>query len=134
MVKQIRDAMALRIEQSPWMSAETKKQALVKLHAMGDKIGYPDRWRDYSALEIRPGDYAGNAMRTAAFEIRRDLAKIGRPVDRGEWGMSPPTVNAYYKPLMNEINFPACCCRRSSTPSSTPRRATAIRAAPSATS
>ncbi|HEX3552542.1 MAG TPA: M13 family metallopeptidase [Thermoanaerobaculia bacterium] len=107
MVKQIRDAMALRIEQSPWMSPETKKQALVKLQAIRDKIGYPDRWRDYSALEVRRGDFAGNVERAAVFETRRDLAKIGRPVDRGEWGITPTTVDAYYNPFMNDINFPA---------------------------
>jgi endothelin-converting enzyme/putative endopeptidase len=107
MVKQIRDAMALRIEQSPWMTAETKRQALVKLQAIRDKIGYPDRWRDYSALKVEPGDFAGNVRRAAEFETRRDLAKIGRPVDRGEWGMTPSTVNAYYNPFMNDINFPA---------------------------
>jgi endothelin-converting enzyme/putative endopeptidase len=107
MVKQIRDAMELRLEQSPWMAPATKKQALVKLHAMRDKIGYPDRWRDYSALEIRRGDFGGNVQRAAAFETRRDLAKIGKPLDRGEWEMTPPTVNAYYNPFMNDINFPA---------------------------
>jgi endothelin-converting enzyme/putative endopeptidase len=107
MLKQIRDAMELRIEQSPWMTPETKKQALVKLHTMREKIGYPDRWRDYSALEVKRGDFAGNVQRAAIFETRRDLAKIGRPLDRGEWGMTPPTVNAYYNPFMNDINFPA---------------------------
>jgi endothelin-converting enzyme/putative endopeptidase len=107
MTKQIRDAMELRIEQSPWMTPETKKQALVKLHAMREKIGYPDRWRDYSALEIKRGDFAGNVQRAATFETRRDLAKIGKPLDRNEWGMTPPTVNAYYNPFMNDINFPA---------------------------
>jgi putative endopeptidase len=107
MVKQIRGAMELRIEQSPWMTPETRKQALVKLHAMRDKIGYPERWRDYSALEVKRGDFAGNAERAALFETRRDLAKIGRPVDRGEWEVTPPTVNAYYNPFMNDINFPA---------------------------
>ncbi len=107
MVKEIRDAMELRIEQSPWMTPETKKQALVKLHAMRDKIGYPDRWRDYSSLQVKRGDFAGNVLRAATFETRRDLAKIGKPLDRGEWGMTPPTVNAYYNPFMNDINFPA---------------------------
>ena len=107
MLTQIRDAMELRIEQSPWMTPDTKKQALVKLHAMRDKIGYPDRWRDYSALVVTRGDFAGNVQRASTFESRRDLAKIGRPLDRGEWGMTPPTVNAYYNPYMNDINFPA---------------------------
>jgi putative endopeptidase len=107
MVTQIRDAMAKRIESSPWMSAETKQQALAKLRGMRDKIGYPDHWRDYSALEVRRGDFAGNVARAAVFQARRDLAKIGKPVDRGEWRMTPPTVNAYYNPQMNDINFPA---------------------------
>jgi putative endopeptidase len=97
----------MRIEQSPWMTAETKKQALVKLQAIRDKVGYPDRWRDYSALEVRRGDFTGNVERALIFEARRDLAKIGRPVDRGEWGITPATVNAYYNPSMNDINFPA---------------------------
>ncbi len=107
MVKQIHEAMERRIQESPWMSPETKKQAVVKLHAVRDKIGYPDRWRDYSSLEVRRGDFAGNARRAALFESRRDLAKIGKPVDRGEWGITAPTVNAYYNPAMNDINFPA---------------------------
>jgi endothelin-converting enzyme/putative endopeptidase len=107
MVTQIRHAMEKRIDESPWMSAATKKAAIVKLHAMRDKIGYPDRWRDYSALEVRRGDFAGNAARAAIFETRRDLAKIGKPVDRGEWGITAVTVNAYYNPAMNDINFPA---------------------------
>ena len=107
MVTQIRDAMAKRIESAPWMSAETKQQALVKLRGMRDKIGYPDRWRDYSALEVSRDDFAGNVARAATFQARRDLAKIGKPVDRGEWRMTPPTVNAYYNPQMNDINFPA---------------------------
>jgi putative endopeptidase len=107
MVKQIRDAMAVRIEQSPWMGPETKKQALVKLQAMRDKVGYPDKWRDYSALEVRRDDFAGNVKRAGVFETHRDLAKIGRPVDRNEWGITASTVNAYYNPAMNDINFPA---------------------------
>ncbi len=107
MVTEIRHAMEKRIEESPWMSAATKQAAIVKLHAMRDKIGYPDRWRDYSALEVRRGDFAGNVARSAAFETRRDLAKIGKPLDRGEWGITAVTVNAYYNPPMNDINFPA---------------------------
>jgi len=107
MVRQIHDAMERRIQELTWMTPETKKQALVKLQAVRDKIGYPDRWRDYSTLEVRRGDFAGNVERAAEFENRRQLAKIGQPVDRGEWGMTPPTVNAYYNPFMNDINFPA---------------------------
>ncbi len=107
MVTQIRAAMEKRIDESPWMSAATKKQAIVKLHAMRDKIGYPDHWRDYSALAVQRGDFAGNVARSSIFETRRDLAKIGKPVDRGEWGITAVTVNAYYYPPMNDINFPA---------------------------
>ncbi len=72
-----------------------------------NKIGYPDKWRDYSKLEIVPGDALGNQMRADEFEFARDLAKIGKPVDKGEWGMTPPTVNAYYDPQQNNVNFPA---------------------------
>jgi putative endopeptidase len=100
-------AMGRDIEQLPWMSATTKARAEEKLHAVADKIGYPDKWRDYSTLMVTRGDALGNALQAAAFEERRDIAKIGKPVDRGEWGMSPPTVNAYYNPQMNDINFPA---------------------------
>ncbi len=107
MVKQIRDAMAVRIRQSPWMTPETQKQALVKLETMRDKVGYPDKWRDYSALEVRRDNFAGNVLRASLFETRRDLAKIGKPVDRNEWGITASTVNAYYNPPMNDINFPA---------------------------
>jgi endothelin-converting enzyme/putative endopeptidase len=90
-----------------WMGEETKKQALAKLHGMVDKIGYPDKWRDYSSLDIVRGDFAGNVDRATRFESRRQLNKIGKPLDRGEWQMTPPTVNAYYDPQMNDINFPA---------------------------
>jgi putative endopeptidase len=107
MVKQIEDAMQQDIETLPWMSATTKQQALVKLHGMANKIGYPDKWRDYSKLEIVRGDELGNVERARVFEFNRQLAKIGKPVDRGEWEMTPPTVNAYYDPQMNDINFPA---------------------------
>jgi putative endopeptidase len=100
-------AMGRDIEQLPWMSATTKARAKEKLHAVADKIGYPDKWRDYSTLTVTRGDSLGNALEAAMFEERREIAKIGKPVDRGEWGMSPPTVNAYYNPQMNDINFPA---------------------------
>src|SRR5208337_4323569 len=95
------------IESQPWMSAETKAKAKAKLHLVANKIGYPDHWRDYTKLEVIRSDAAGNAFRASDFENKRLLAKIGKPVDRGEWGMSPPTVNAYYDPSMNDINFPA---------------------------
>jgi putative endopeptidase len=107
MVKEIQAAMEHDIKSLPWMSPTTKEQALVKLHAMANKIGYPVKWRDYSKLEIVRGDELGNVERARAFEFNRQLAKIGKPVDRGEWGMTPPTVNAYYDPQMNDINFPA---------------------------
>ncbi|MGC2818350.1 MAG: M13 family metallopeptidase [Candidatus Sulfotelmatobacter sp.] len=107
MVKEIDAAMAADINALPWMSAATKQQALVKLHGMANKIGYPDKWRDYSKLEIVRGDELGNVERARKFEFNRELAKIGKPVDRGEWDMTPPTVNAYYNPQMNDINFPA---------------------------
>jgi putative endopeptidase len=90
-----------------WMSPETRTQAIHKLDAMNLKIGYPDKWRDYSAFKVDRGAYVENVTRGDTFETARDLAKIGKPVDRGEWGMTPPTVNAYYTPLHNEIVFPA---------------------------
>ena len=107
MVRHIEDAMELRIRQLDWMSPETKEQALTKLHGIRNKVGYPDRWRDYSSVKITADDFAGNVRRLTEFESHRDFSKIGKPVDRGEWGMSPPTVNAYYNPQMNDINFPA---------------------------
>ena len=105
--KEIEAAMQSEIEQLPWMGPATKKQALEKLHAIANKIGYPDRWRDYSSIKILRDDYFGNVDRAITFESRRQLAKIGKPLDRSEWQMSPPTVNAYYDPQMNDINFPA---------------------------
>ena len=107
MTRLIEDAMKQEIEQLDWMSAATKTEALHKLAAIRNKVGYPDRWRDYSALEIRRDDYFGNYLRASQFEQHRQFAKIGRPVDRDEWGMTPPTVNAYFNPQMNDINFPA---------------------------
>jgi endothelin-converting enzyme/putative endopeptidase len=95
------------IQAVPWMGEATRRQALAKLAAIANKVGYPDRWRDYSGLEIASGDALGNALRAEAFEARRQLAKIGKPTDRGEWLMTPPTVNAYYEPPTNSINFPA---------------------------
>ncbi len=107
MVERIEDAMAIRIQQLDWMSPETKKQALEKLHGIRNKVGYPDKWRDYSSVKITRDDLAGNVARATSFERRRDINKIGKPVDRTEWHMSPPTVNAYYDAQMNDINFPA---------------------------
>ena len=107
MVRDIEAAMQADINQLSWMSPQTKQKALEKLHAVANKIGYPDKWRDYSKYEVKRGDALGNLMRGNEFESHRQIAKIGKPVDRGEWGMSPPTVNAYYNPQMNDINFPA---------------------------
>ena len=90
-----------------WMSPATKRQAQVKLDAMAIKIGYPDHWRDYSKLDVTSPSYVINAMRADQFEFDRDLRKLGKPVDLGEWHMTPPTVNAYYSSLTNDINFPA---------------------------
>ena len=107
MVHDIENAMGRDIDQLDWMSDVTKVKAKEKLHAVANKIGYPDKWRDYSKLEVKPDDALGNTMRATAFESDRELAKIGQPVDRGEWDMSPPTVNADYNPSLNDINFPA---------------------------
>ena len=107
MVRRVEAAMRARLDRLAWMGPETRKAAEDKLEAMRNKIGYPDRWRDYSALEIRAGDFAGNVERSLAFETRRQLAKIGKPVNRGEWDVTPPTVNAYYDPSLNDLNFPA---------------------------
>lgn len=107
MTKFIEDAMQEEIEHLDWMSPQTRAAALTKLHAVRNKIGYPDKWRDYSSLEVRPGDFLGNVERATVFESRRELGKIGKPVDKTEWGMTPPTVDAYYNPQMNDVNFPA---------------------------
>jgi putative endopeptidase len=107
MVKDIETAMERDIDQLDWMSPETKVRAKEKLHGVANKIGYPDKWRDYSGLTVKRDDSVGNELRANAFENDRELNKIGEPVDHGEWGMTPPTVNAYYDPSMNDINFPA---------------------------
>ncbi len=106
-VKEVEAAMQSEIQALPWMGAATKDQALIKLHAIANKIGYPDAWRDYSGLEIVRGDQIGNSERASWFEFHRWLAKIGKPVDHKEWDMTPPTVNADYDPQRNDINFPA---------------------------
>ena len=107
LVENLRSALKERIEALPWMGAETKKAALAKLAAFGVKIGYPDRWRDYSALPVSRASYFENVVNASAFEVKRNVGKLGKPIDRAEWGMTPPTVNAYYSPTMNEIVFPA---------------------------
>ena len=107
MVLRIEAAMEQRIRALDWMSPETKRQALVKLHGIRNKIGYPDKWRDYSSVKITRSDFLGDVQRLTEFEHRRQIAKIGQPVDHGEWEISPTTVDAYYDPQMNDINFPA---------------------------
>jgi putative endopeptidase len=107
MVHDLEAALKQDITELSWMSEETKKQALDKLSHIENKIGYPNQWRDYSSLDIVRGDALGNSMRANQFEFHRQLNKINKPVDHQEWGMTPPTVNAYYNPLENNINFPA---------------------------
>ena len=107
MVMNLIGALKSDIPVLSWMSADTKKEARAKLEAFQIKIGYPDKWRDYSALAVSKDGYLANVRRAVDFEHARDLNKIGKPVDRAEWGMTPPTVNAYYKDEMNEIVFPA---------------------------
>ena len=107
LVNNLKEALADRIKTLDWMDEATKKEALKKLAAMGVKIAYPDKWLDYSLLRIDRGPFVLNAIRADKFEMARDLKKIGKPVDPTEWGMTPPTVNAYYNPNMNEIVFPA---------------------------
>jgi putative endopeptidase len=107
MVHALEAALGEDIQGLDWMTPQTKKAAAFKLEHIANKIGYPDKWRDYSKLEIVRGDAMGNSLRANIFEFNRRMNKIGKPVDRGEWEMTPPTVNAYYNPLMNDINFPA---------------------------
>lgn len=107
MVGEIEREMGRDIDSLTWMSPETKKEAQVKLRAVTNKIGYPDKWRDYSSVKITADDYFNNWYRANEFENKRQLDKIGQPVDRTEWAMTPPTVNAYYDPTQNNINFPA---------------------------
>jgi putative endopeptidase len=107
MVDALEKSLAEDIQDLSWMSAETKRQAKVKLDAIRNKIGYPDVYRDYSSVVIKPDDLISNFARANAFESKRQIAKIDKPLDRKEWGMTPPTVNAYYSPSFNEIVFPA---------------------------
>lgn len=107
LVENLRSALHDRIETLEWMDAPTREKALAKLAAFGVKIGYPDKWIDYSKLQVDRGPFVLNVLRAREFNNARELAKIGQPVDRSEWGMTPPTVNAYYNPTMNEIVFPA---------------------------
>src|SRR3546814_555694 len=107
LVKNIIAAMGARIDKLDWMAPETKAKAHEKLAAFTPKIGYPDTWRDYSALQIKRDDLVGNIARSNAFEYQRKLDQLGGPIDRGEWFMTPMTINAYANPMMNEIVFPA---------------------------
>ena len=107
LINNLKEALADRIKTLEWMDDPTKQAALKKLAAFTVKIGYPDKWRDYSTLRIDRGPFVLNSIRAGNFEAKRELNKIGKPVDRTEWGMTPPTVNAYYNPKMNEIVFPA---------------------------
>jgi len=107
LVAEIEKSMKQDITAATWMSDATKQQAYAKLAAVTNKIGYPEKWRDYSSVVIKRDDYLGDEERAAGFEVRRNLEKIGKPVDKSEWGMTPPTVNAYYNPPENNINFPA---------------------------
>ena len=107
MINNLKEALAEDIKSLDWMDEPTKQEALKKLAAFTVKVGYPDKWRDYSLLKVDRGPYVSNVLRADTFEVDRLLKKIGKPVDRSEWGMTPPTVNAYYNPTMNEIVFPA---------------------------
>jgi putative endopeptidase len=107
MVRRIEDAMGQRIRQLDWMSPDTKQQALTKLAAILNRIGYPDKWRDYSSVTLARNDFGGDMQRAGAFESRREINKVGKPVDHTEWDMTPPTVNAGYDPQLNDIDFPA---------------------------
>jgi predicted metalloendopeptidase len=107
LVGNLRAALRDRLHAVEWMDAPTRAAAIRKLDALGVKVGYPDKWRDYGALRVDRGPYVLNVLRAQEFNVRRDLNKIGKPVDRAEWQMTPPTVNAYYDPNLNEIVFPA---------------------------
>src|SRR5690606_33078607 len=107
LVDNLQQTYADRINRLDWMSDATKQKALAKLGTFMKKIGYPDKWKDYSKLTITSDNYVQNVLNAAAFEYDYNLAKLGRPVDRTEWAMTPPTVNAYYNPAFNEIVFPA---------------------------
>jgi putative endopeptidase len=107
MVMNLRAALRDRIVRAEWMSEDTRAQALKKMDAFNQKIGYPDRWRDYAELTVAPGPFVENVMRVRVSETKRDYARVGKPIDRSQWAMTAPTVNAYYNPPLNEIVFPA---------------------------
>jgi endothelin-converting enzyme/putative endopeptidase len=107
MVRAVEGALGQDIQALPWMSPATREQALAKLRGIEDKIGYPARWRDYSGVKVVRTSYRANVAQASSAELGRWIAKVGRPVDRGEWQMTPPTINAYYDPQLNTVNFPA---------------------------
>ncbi|OYW11086.1 MAG: peptidase M13, partial [Acidobacteriia bacterium 12-62-4] len=107
LVENLRVTLREQLDASTWMDAETKKNAIEKLNAFRAKIGYPERWKDYSAVKVDRGNLFGSMESASEFSRMENLAKIGKPLDRNDWGMTPPTVNAYYSPLRNEIGFPA---------------------------
>jgi putative endopeptidase len=107
LVANLRKGFEIRINRLDWMSAETKQKALAKLYAFTPKIGYPDKWKDYEGLEVSPAAFYQNMRNAGAWGFQENISQIGKPVDRSKWGMTPPTVNAYYSPVMNEIVFPA---------------------------
>ena len=107
LVHDVEAALDQDIKSLDWMSAKTKEEAAKKLKSIEDKIGYPNKWRDYSSVKISSNSYLSNVYEATAFEFKRQLNKVGKPVDRGEWNMTPPTINAYYDPQLNTINFPA---------------------------
>ena len=136
MVQDIKGAMKRDIEEAPWMNPETKAAAQIKLAAVMDRIGYPETWRDYAAMRVSRTDAIGNLQRALAFHNARRLAKIGQPVDRGEWSMTPPTVNAYYSSSRptTSTSRPGSCSRRSTGRAATPPPTTAPSGRSSATS
>jgi predicted metalloendopeptidase len=107
LVGEIEKEMALDVKSAAWMSPATKDQALTKLDEVTNKIGYPDKWKDYSSVKVTRDSYFEDALRARQYELHRNYDKLGKPVDKSEWGMTPPTVNAYYAPPQNNINFPA---------------------------
>ena len=129
LVKALEAAMAADLKNLDWMSPETKVEARKKLDAIADKIGYPDKWLDYSTFTVSRADFYGDNERAGAFQRKRNLSKFGKPVDPTEWGMTPPTVNAYYSPQQNNINFPAGILSRRSTRRRWMRRSTSAASA-----
>ena len=135
LIRNLLAAFKVGIDELVWMSPATKREAQAKLAKFRVKIAYPDQWRDFSALEIKPGDHVGNQMRFRAFQSTESWARLGKPVERWRWGFTPQTVNASYSSTNNEITFPAASCsHRSSAPTPIERSITARSAGSSATS